>query len=743
MKNVLTSIVLLAVFSVVIFFVGGVFKLFGTLEGPGEILGDKVPEYVIQEREQRISKIADDLGVESEKQILFGDLHVHTTYSTDAFMWSLPYFNGPGASPISDACDFARFCSALDFWSINDHAEASTPRKWLDTKESIRQCNNISEGTNDLVSFLGWEWTQVSDVPEDHFGHKNVIFLDTEEDAVPPRAIGAGGIAPLVMRLGLPWTMSLVPATLDLDNRERYFAFDKFFEEIQNTPICERGVPSKSLPLDCYEEAEDPNILFSKLKEWDTPYMVIPHGTTWGYYTPATSDWMKQLVDYQDDESQFLFEIYSGHGNSEEYRPWSDALENESGDLFCPEATEEFLPTCQQAGRIMAQRCEDAGLDEKTCNDLSEKTKSFAANMGSAAFGAVNETRGDDFINAGQCMDCFLPAFNYRPLGSAQYILALRDFTDPENPKRFKFGFMGSSDNHNARPGTGYKELFRNRNTEARGWADPISEFLADTRRPKGELEPTYLRFGGDREITSIIDLNIVTDSERQSAYFMSGGLIAVHSNSRSREDIWDAMENKETYATSGPRILLWFDAFESNTRHHMGSELSASESPKFKVKAAGSLIQKPGCPDYSDQALSQERLEKICNLECYNPSNERRKIDRIEIVKILPQQFAGEPIQDLVTESWMVFDCDDTSCEIEFTDEQFKFGKRDAIYYVRAIEEASQALSADPLRCEFDEFGNCIQTKICQEGYRKTEECIGPVEHRAWSSPIYLNYKS
>ena len=53
--------------------------------------------------------------------------------------------------------------------------------------------------------------------------------------------------------------------------------------------------------------------------------------------------------------------------------------------------------------------------------------------------------------------------------GSAQYILALRDFTDPENPKRFKFGFMGSSDNHNARPGTGYKELFRNRNTEARG----------------------------------------------------------------------------------------------------------------------------------------------------------------------------------------------------------------------------------------------------------------------------------
>ena len=165
MKNVLTSIVLLAVFSVVIFFIGGVFKLYGTLEGPGEILGDKVPEYVIQEREQRISKIADDLGVESEKQILFGDLHVHTTYSTDAFMWSLPYFNGPGASPISDACDFARFCSALDFWSINDHAEASTPRKWLDTKESIRHA------TISLRALMIWLAFSVGS------GLKSVMFL--------------------------------------------------------------------------------------------------------------------------------------------------------------------------------------------------------------------------------------------------------------------------------------------------------------------------------------------------------------------------------------------------------------------------------------------------------------------------------------------------------------------------------------------------------------------------------------
>ena len=135
------------------------------------------PDFLIEKAQNQL-EAKGDLNINNEKIILFGDLHVHTTYSSDAFLLSLPMLSGEGSMPPSDACDFARFCSSLDFYANTDHAEDLTHIDWQETKDAVRQCNLIS-GDNespDTIAFLGWEWSQNEGFGISHYGHRNVIL---------------------------------------------------------------------------------------------------------------------------------------------------------------------------------------------------------------------------------------------------------------------------------------------------------------------------------------------------------------------------------------------------------------------------------------------------------------------------------------------------------------------------------------------------------------------------------------
>src|SRR6202045_1914514 len=107
------------------------------------------------------------------EQILFGDLHVHSTVSWDAFVFSLPVFGGTGAHPPAEACDFARYCSSLDFFALTDHAETLTPRQWSENKKVLRQCSAVGQDGDHqaLITFTGFEWTQAGATAENHSGH--------------------------------------------------------------------------------------------------------------------------------------------------------------------------------------------------------------------------------------------------------------------------------------------------------------------------------------------------------------------------------------------------------------------------------------------------------------------------------------------------------------------------------------------------------------------------------------------
>src|SRR5262249_16737882 len=262
--------------------------------------------------------------------------------------------------------------------------------------------------------------------------------------------------------------------------------------------------------------------------------------------------------------------------------------------------------------------------------------------------------------DCGQCRDCFDPAFNYRPRSSVQYAMAISNFDDPAHPRRFRFGFIASSDNHTARPGTGYKEYARRMMTEAAGPRDAKWAARTATAERPAESVP----FDPATPAEGVTTLQVL-DFERAASFFLTGGLVGVHATGRDRDAVWTALKRREVYGTSGDRILLWFDLLGPDGTLPMGSEPKLDVPPHFRIRALGSLSQKPGCPDCSVRALGPQRLDYLCRGECYSPTDDRLRITRIEIVRIRPQTRPGEPVAGLIEDPWRRVDCppDPTGC--------------------------------------------------------------------------------
>jgi hypothetical protein len=702
----------------------------GTIEGPA------LPASAIAERDHRADAAAAALGADTAEQVLFGDLHVHSGFSSDAYIGSMPMTGGQGAYTVADACDFARYCSALDFWSINDHAINSTPRRWRETIDSVRACDARGGGDDGagMYAFLGWEWTQMGTTPENHYGHKNVVLRHLDDERIPTRPIAADSpnnpfIATSALELG---SLILIGGG-DLAYADAAAALG----ESLRVPSCPEGVPVRDLSGDCRELAATPAELFAKLDDWGHESLVIPHGTTWGNYTPPGSRFAKQLNDgNHDPRRQRLVEVYSGHGNTEEHRSYRAALISEDGERVCPEPSAAHLPACWRAGEIIRSRCEAEGESGEVCEARAvEARANFLAAPGATGHLAVGGSENREWTDSGQCRDCFMPAFNHRPGSSVQAMLAAREAGAPEPSDRFRFGLIGSSDTHTSRAGSGYKEFARLDMTDARLARVELASF--GPSEPLSRSEPVDL---SQRPPTDRAELG------RLGSFFYTGGLVAVHAHERSRDGIWNALMERRVYGTSGPRMLLYFELLDpmggDERVARMGSEIELQSNPRFRVRAAGSFEQKPGCPDVATRGLSPARLQRLCRGECANPSDTRRPITRIEVVRIRPQLRPDEPLDLLIEDPWRSLPCpgDPSGCTVQFEDESFSQGGRDSVYYVRAIEAPAPAVNAGGLRCLRDEAGECLEPRPCDE-VDDADDCLEEIEPRAWSSPIFVDY--
>ena len=569
-----------------------------------------------------------------DKNAYFGDLHVHTSNSFDAYTF------GTLASP-SDAYRFAQgeaiphptgyeiqLKKPLDFYAVTDHAvflgiikEAADTSSEFSKYEFTKPMHNLNENvSNSIFSILkrsglfrGFGGALREGLEN---GSVDGELIQSVGNSVWQKTIKAADDA---YKPGVFTTFAGYEYTSSVDLYDKYLHRNVIFKDTKNLPV---KIFSRA-------DSQDPEQLWNWMdiqREEGVESLAIPHNSN------------------ISGGAAFSMSDYNGGPIDEAY---------------------------------VKQRLRNEPLVEITQAKATSETHPFLSkNDEWAAFEAITNMPQENNINnlkGGYVRDAYLRGLT----------LSEKGLTNP-----FKFGVIGSSDTHVA--GGSYSEETHfskigllDGEPYLRGSVpyEGFYGFFTKLLRPDSIVE---------------VDGNNYLGVSARLIRFGSSGLAGVWAEENTRESIYEAFRRKETFGTSGPRIKVRFfagynlegsklddlsliqDAYAKNTP--MGGTIihEKNNSPRFLVWAISDPL---GAPLQRAQIIKGwledgEHREKVFDVAC----SDGLSVD--PITHRCPDNDAMVNLDDCSISS----DKGDSEIKTFWKDPEFR-QDQDAFYYSRVLE--------------------------------------------------------
>lgn len=613
---------------------------------------------------------------------LFGDVHVHTSFSFDAAA------NTTGATPV-DANRYARgepipfwpldeegraagrfaIDRPLDFLAVTDHGEFLGERRLCRTPGSpsydTPYCETYRSDQRQGMAMLG-------------------AVITTETPARVAEICGEDG-ALCREWASEPWRR-IIDAAEGAYDRSAACRFTSFVAyEYTGTPgtsnyhrnVLFRTNVVPDGPVS-YVDAPIDSLLWKGLdavcdRAEGCDYLTIPHNSNlangrMGPYRgiEQTADARRAYAEKREDREPIM-EIFQHKGGSECINGLSSILAEP--DELCD--LEQVRTIGRMKSRVTIDRLPDGSVEMgRVTEKIEECAEGAVGEYGMVGAGCVDET---DFIRS-------------------NLLVGLEEAAElGANP--VKLGMIGSTDTHAATPGAVLENDWRGHVTGESTPAERLEQGL----------------------LTSNIDGN-------------PGGLAGVWAVENSRDAIFEAMQRREVFGTSGPRITPrffagWNLAADLCAAPDMVKRGYAEGVPMGGDLAGAPADAKPGFLLSAARDPQGGRLERLQLVKGWIDTEGRRHAKVLDVAGEVDPE-AGV---DLATAKPTGDAGHDTLCTV-YRDEDFD-PALPAYYYLRVVEEPSARWSVH----------DCLRLPEAERPAACTDSPYPPViREMAWTSPVW-----